>query len=74
MRRFFYSGLKEKKLYFDMRGMINFQLKKCLVKNIENIDIDTYSKKNLFFSHRKSTHLGKIPTGRMINLIGFKDL
>ena len=54
-----------------MRGLINFQLFEVGVFNIENIDIDTYSNSKLFFSHRRSTHEKKLPTGRMINIIGF---
>ena len=41
--------------------------------NIEEIDKDTYSNKKLFFSHRRSTHLQNLPTGRMINIIGFNN-
>ena len=62
-----------KKLHFDMRGLINFQLNEASVSKIGNIDIDTYSNKDIFFSHRYSSHKGQLPTGRMINLIGFKD-
>ena len=40
---------------------------------IINIEIDTYSNKDLFFSHRKAFHNNSLPTGRMINLIGFRD-
>ena len=36
------------------------------------IDIDTYTNKNLFFSHRRSFQQKKLPTGRMINIIAFK--
>ena len=38
---------------------------------IENIELDTYSNEELFFSHRRSSHNDKLPTGRMINIIGF---
>ena len=39
--------------------------------DIENIKIDTYQHKKLFFSHRRSSHNNDLPTGRMINIIGF---
>ena len=42
-----------------------------MIKNVTNIDIDTYENKELFFSHRRSTHNNQLPTGRMINIIGF---
>ena len=70
-KNFFYKIDKTSKYLFDMRSFINKQIKENNIKNIDNIDLDTYSNKNLFFSHRRSTHLGELPTGRMINIIGF---
>ena len=67
----FFIKKNNTKYLFDMRGLINFQLFEVGVFNIENIDIDTYSNSKLFFSHRRSTHEKKLPTGRMINIIGF---
>ena len=58
---------------FDLRGLINFQLKNEGVKEIHNIRLDTYKKSRLFFSHRRTIHKGKINTGRMINIISFSD-
>ena len=72
-KNFFSKNSKNKKTYFDIRGLINFQLQKYSINKIINIAIDTYSNKDLFFSHRKSFHNNSLPTGRMINLIGFKD-
>ena len=71
--KFFFHNINYDKYFFDMRGLINYQLKTSSIKNISNIDLDTYSNKNIFFSHRYSTHNNILPTGRMINLIGFKD-
>ena len=70
---FFSKNSKYQKIYFDIRGLINFQLQKCSINKIVNIPIDTYSNKDLFFSHRKAVHNNSLPTGRMINLIGFRD-
>ena len=71
MYKNFFIKKQNNKFLFDMRGLINFQLIKNDIKNIENIDLDTYSNKELFFSHRRSSHNNKLPTGRMINIIGF---
>jgi len=71
---FFTIKSNQQKSYFDMRGLINYQLRSCSVAKISNIDIDTYSNEHLFFSHRRSSHLGTLPTGRLINLIGFRDV
>ena len=70
---YFTNNDKNKQIFFDMREMIKFQLMDNQIKNIEDINIDTYNNDNLFFSHRRSTHLNQLPTGRMINIIGFKN-
>ena len=70
---FFTIKSNQQKPHFDMRGLINYQLKSCSVDKISNIGIDTYSNKHLFFSHRRSFHLFTLPTGRLINIIGFRD-
>tara|TARA_Y100000590_G_C15697775_1_gene1005792 strand:+ start:685 stop:1461 length:777 start_codon:yes stop_codon:yes gene_type:complete len=70
---FFFQKPKSKKYLFDMRGLINFQLKSCSIKKVFNINMDTYFNNSLFFSHRYSKHNNILPTGRMINLIGFKE-
>ena len=72
-KNFFSKNSKNQKTYFDIRGLINFQLQKYSINKIINIAIDTYSNKDLFFSHRKAFHNNSLPTGRMINLIGFRD-
>ena len=59
--------------YFDLRGIINYQLKKESIRNIYNIKKDTYSNKNNFFSHRRAVHQNRTNTGRMINIIALKD-
>ena len=54
-----------------MRGLIQFQLKEMKIHNIHNVDIDTYSNEDIFFSHRRAKHKNLLPTGRMINIISF---
>ena len=69
---FFYNSKNIKtKSFFDMRSLIKYQIFNLGITNIDNINLDTYSNKELFFSHRRSTHLNQLPTGRMINIIGF---
>ncbi len=70
--QFFKSKNKNKDL-FNLRGLINFQLKKAGMKNVYNINRDTYKNGHIFFSHRRSCHQNKIKTGRMINIISFRD-
>ena len=69
--KYFHTSKNKGKFLFNMRNLIKSQIRENKVKNIENIDLDTYSNPDLFFSHRKSTHNGTNITGRMINIIGF---
>ena len=66
--RFFHYKNK-KKSYFNLRALINYQLSELGLKRIHNINRDTYSNYNLFFSHRRAKHNGQKTTGRLINLI-----
>jgi hypothetical protein len=67
----YFINKNDNKSLFDMRKLINFQLLSNKITKIENIEIDTYSNEELFYSHRRSTHQDNLPTGRMINIIGF---
>ena len=59
----------KKKSYFKLRALINYQLSELGLEKIYNINRDTYSNDNLFFSHRRASHKGRKTTGRLINLI-----
>jgi len=65
----FFRNKNKTKSYFNLRGLINYQLTELGLKKIYNINRDTYSNKNLFFSHRRTTRKSKKTTGRLINLI-----
>ena len=71
-KNFFLSKNKLKDL-FNLRELINFQLKSEGISKIYNIRKDTYKNSHIFFSHRKATHKNSGKTGRMINIISFKD-
>src|SRR5210317_1921535 len=60
----FFRYKNKKKSYFNLRALINYPLSELGLKKIYNINRDTYSSENLFFSHRRSTHKGEITTGR----------
>ena len=70
---FFKKNHKNNKFFFDMRGLIKRQLIVSSVYKIYHIKLDTYSQNNLFFSHRRMVHSKNKYTGRMINIIGFKQ-
>ena len=65
----FFRYKNNQKYYFNLRALINYQLSELNLKKIYNINRDTYSNDNLFFSHRRATHKGQKTTGRLINLI-----
>jgi len=65
----FFRYKNKNKSYFNLRALINFQLSELGLKKIYNINRDTYSNENLFFSHRRTIHKGQKTTGRLINLI-----
>ena len=62
---------KKKKniLYFDLPGFVKSQLKSNKITNIETINIDTFVKKNNFFSARQSLKLKHDDYGRNISII-----
>jgi polyphenol oxidase len=62
---------KKKKniLYFDLPNFVKFQLKSNKITNIDRINIDTFVKKNNFFSARQSLTLKHDDYGRNISII-----
>ncbi len=68
---FFKYKNKDKDL-FNLRRLINYQFKELGIKNIYNINKDTFSNKRIFFSHRRESQMFR-DTGRMINIIAFND-
>lgn len=65
----FFRNKNKTKSFFNLRGILKYQLKKLGLKKVHNIDLDTYNNKSLFFSHRRSTHKGEASSGRLINII-----
>ena len=54
---------------FDLPKYIKSQLKLMKITNLDTINIDTFPKKNNFFSARRSLHLNHDDYGRNISLI-----
>ncbi len=68
---FFKYKNKDKDL-FNLRRLINYQFEELGIKNIYNINRDTFSNKRIFFSHRRESQKFR-DTGRMLNIIAFND-
>ena len=62
---------KKKKniLYFDLPNFVKSQLKSNKITNIDMINLDTFVKKNNFFSARRSLRLKHDDYGRNISII-----
>jgi len=65
----FFKNKNKTKYFFNLRGIINFQLKELGIKKTFNIKKDTYFNESLFFSYRRSFHKGHNSSGRLINII-----
>jgi len=65
--KFFKS--KKNKIYFDLPNYVKKQVKLNQIKNINLLNIDTFNKKNNFFSARRSLRLNHNDYGRNISII-----
>ena len=63
------EGYPANLIYFDLSRYIKLQLKLMKITNLDCINIDTFSKKNNFFTARRSLHLSHDDYGRNISLI-----
>ena len=60
---------KNNLIYFDLPKYVKSQLKLHKINNIDMINIDTFDKKNNFFSARRSLKLKHDDYGRNISII-----
>ncbi len=65
----FFIILKNKKYLFNIRGYIKTKLVKRGIKNIDNIEMDTFSDRKNFFSYRRSIIENDKDYGRCISVI-----
>ena len=65
----FFNKSKNKNYTFDLRGYINKEILNSNIKNIENIEIDTFSESELFYSYRRSSLNKEVDYGRCISVI-----
>ncbi len=60
---------KNNLIYFDLPNYVKSQLKLYKISKIDTINIDTFDKKNNFFSARRSLRLKHDDYGRNISII-----
>ena len=67
--KIFFEKFDNESYIFDLRGFVNNEIESFNVKNIENIDMDTYSEEQNFFSYRRSKIRKENDYGRCISVI-----
>ncbi len=60
---------RSKKLYFDLPKYVKSSILKYKIKNIEQINVNTFDKRNKFFSARRALKLKHDDYGRNISII-----
>jgi len=65
----FFEKTINNKYFFDLRAFINAKISNLNIKNIENIEMDTFSQKEFFYSYRRSCHNKEKDYGRCISVI-----
>ena len=65
----FFEKINDKKFFFDLRGFINKEITNLNIKNIENIEKDTFSESDFFYSYRRSLLKKEKDYGRCISVI-----
>ena len=65
----FFSKINKNNYFFDLRGFINMEIMNLNINNIENIEMDTFSEKDLFYSYRRSQFSKEKDYGRCISVI-----
>jgi len=65
----FFDKIGNENYLFDLRGYINKEILNLNIKNIENIEKDTFSEVEFFYSYRRSCINKKQDYGRCISVI-----
>ena len=66
---FFFERINSEKYIFDLRGFINKEISNLNIKYVENVEIDTFSEKEFFYSYRRSRLNKERDYGRCISVI-----
>ena len=65
----FFEKIDNEKFLFDLRAFINKEILKSGIKNVENLELDTFSQKELFYSYRRARLNKETDYGRCISVI-----
>lgn len=64
--RFFIASEKTGHAMFDLPGFIGMRLARTGIGSFLNLDLDTYSNEERFYSYRRSVHRGEPDYGRLV--------
>ena len=67
--KIFFEKVNSNKFFFDLRAFINYEISKFNIGSIENIEMDTFSEPENFFSYRRSCFYKEADYGRCISVI-----
>jgi len=65
----FFKKISDERYIFDLRGFINNEISNSNIKNIENIEKDTFSEEEFFYSYRRTRLNKEQDYGRCISVI-----
>ena len=65
----FFKKLSSEKYVFDLRGFINKEIYDLNIQNVENIEMDTFSQQEFFYSYRRARLNREQDYGRCISVI-----
>jgi len=65
----FFKKISDEKYIFDLRSFINNEISDSNIKNIENIEMDTFLEKEFFYSYIRSSLNNEQDYGRCISVI-----
>jgi len=67
--KIFFEKIDNEEFLFDLRAFINNKILESGIKNVENLEMDTFSKKESFYSYRRSQLNKEKDYGRCISVI-----
>ncbi|MDA0782158.1 MAG: peptidoglycan editing factor PgeF [Rickettsiales bacterium] len=70
---FFMSSEKPQHYMFNLSAYVEYQLKHSGIKSVTNVNMDTYTDEDNFFSYRRSCHRKESDYGRNLSVIALKS-
>jgi len=67
--KIFFDKIDNEEFLFDLRAFINNKILESGIKNVENLEMDTFSQKKFFYSYRRSQLNKEKDYGRCISVI-----